>query len=280
LRKGANPLQTPRAPEGFPDVDRTSDPDYWVDYLDRLTTQWRAARQRSFELLMVRTGAQILDVGSGSGEAVLELAERVGGTGRVVGIDRSERLIREAQRRAMDSPLPVEFRLGDAHRLEFADSTFHGCRADRVLMHLAEPQQALAEMARVTRAGGRVVVASADLETLIVDAPDRALTRRILNHFCDQQVNGWIGRQLPRLFHRAGLAEITVTPWTYTGTRFSLAAPDGGSFALRRAAALAQAAGVVTAAEATGWLSQLEEASRAGCFFHAMSLFIVSGRKP
>jgi hypothetical protein len=53
-----------------------------------------------------------------------------------------------------------------------------------------------------------------------------------------------------------------------------------GSLALQRAAALAQAAGVVTADEAAGWLGQLEEASRAGCFFSAFTAFIVSGRRP
>jgi hypothetical protein len=63
------------------------------------------------------------------------------------------------------------------------------------------------------------------------------------------------------------------------GTRFSLADPDGRSLALQRAAAVAQAAGVVTAAEAAGWLGQLAEASRAGGFFASVTAFVVSGRK-
>jgi SAM-dependent methyltransferase len=189
-------------------------------------------------------------------------------------------MIREARRRATGSGLPVEFRLGEAHRLEFADHTFDGCRAERVFTHLERPEQALAEMCRVTRPGGRIVITEPDVETCIVDSPDGALTRRILNHYCDSLLNGWMGRQLPRLFHQAGLAEIMVTPWTNIGNRFSLTDPDGGSFALQRAAALAQAARVVTAAEAAGWLGQLEGASQAGCFFQAMLLFTVSGRKP
>jgi SAM-dependent methyltransferase len=197
-----------------------------------------------------------------------------------MGIDRSESVIREAQRRAAGSRLPVEFRLGDAHQLAFAENAFDACRADRVLIHLARPEQALAEMWRVTRPGGCIVISEVDLEARIVDSPYRDVTRRIANHFCDQQVNGWIGRQLPRLFRRAGLEEVTVTPWTYIGTHFSRTDPHGGSSALQRAAASAEAAGEVTAEEAAGWLDQLEEASRAGSFFHAMLLFIVSSRKP
>jgi SAM-dependent methyltransferase len=271
---------TPIAGSGFPDVDRTGDPEYWVGYLDRLAAQWPTARRRSHDLLDARAGSHILDVGSGTGAAALELAERVGSAGRVVGIDRSETMVREARRRAEGRRLPVEFWPGDAHHLEFADQTFDGCRAERVLTHLGRPQRALAEMRRVTRPGGRIAAAEPDLEAFVVDSPDRDLTRRILNHYCDTLVNGWIGRQLPCLFHRAGLEGIAVVPWVDIGTRFSLAEPDGAGLALQRAAALARAGGVATPAEAAGWLGELEAASRAGCFFSARTLFIVSGRQP
>src|SRR5262249_14581474 len=130
---------------GFADVDRAGDPEYWVGYLDRLAAQWPTARPRAHDLLDARAGSHILDGGSGTGAATLELAERVGGAGRVVGIDRSEAMVREARRRAEGRRLAVEFRPGDAHHLESADHTFDGCRAERVFTHLERPQQALAE---------------------------------------------------------------------------------------------------------------------------------------
>jgi ubiquinone/menaquinone biosynthesis C-methylase UbiE len=281
LSRGAKPLPTQRAPEGFPDVDQSADPDYWVDYLDRISAERRFARQRAYDLLGVRAGDQILDVGCGTGEAARELAVLVGNGGRVVGLDRSETMIREARRRAQGLRLPITFQLGDARQLHFANDCFDGCRAGGVFMHLDNPERALVEMCRVTRPGGRIVITEPDVESLIVDAPDLGLTRSILSHYCDNFLNGWMGRQLPRLFHQAGLDEITVTPWTHIGTQFSLAVPDGGGvFALQRAAALAQSVGVVSNAEAERWLQQLEAASQAGHFLYAITDFIVSGRKP
>src|SRR5207302_1676005 len=111
----------------------------------------------------------------------------------------------EAVRRAGESGLPVEFSLGDAGHLPLANGAFDGCRAERLLMHLRDPAAALAELCRVARPGGRVVVAEVDSGSRVLDAPDRAVTRKILDHYCDSLPNGWIGRQLPRLFRQAGL---------------------------------------------------------------------------
>ena len=114
--------------------------------------------------------------------------------------------------------------MGDAHRLNFPDGTFDGCRAARVLQHLADPARAVTEMARVTRSGGRIVVGEPDWETLVLDAPDRALTRKILHFFCDSVIQqGWIGRQLPGLFKRVGLVEVAVEPQTLVLTDYEQA---------------------------------------------------------
>jgi ubiquinone/menaquinone biosynthesis C-methylase UbiE len=76
-------------------------------------------------------------------------------------------------------------------------------------------------MARVVKPGGRVVVLDRDIETRTIDVPDRALTRRILNFWCDSFLGGWIGRQLPRLFREAGLSDVTVEPVTVIDRDFA-----------------------------------------------------------
>jgi ubiquinone/menaquinone biosynthesis C-methylase UbiE len=187
-------------------------------------------------------------------------------------------MIAAARKRAAGETLPIEYQFGDAYRLPFPDQSFDACLAEKLFSHLEEPDRALAEMRRVTRSGGRMAVASADVETLIVDAPNRELTRRIMNYACDfWMVNGWAGRQLPRLLRNAGLTEIRITPVTATAIN---PAEGANAFALRERAEQAQHAGVVTAAEATGWVADLEEACRAGLFFSAATFFVVSGRKP
>jgi len=161
----------------FDDVDRTGRPAAFVRYLDERGALefFQLLERQMAHRLAVTAGGRYLDVGCGTGDDVRGLARLVVPGGEVVGIDSSEAMVAEATRRAEGTGLPVAFRRGDAHHLEFADGAFDGCRVRRVLTHLAEPQRAVAEMARVTRPGGRVVAYEADWETFVLDAADRAV---------------------------------------------------------------------------------------------------------
>jgi ubiquinone/menaquinone biosynthesis C-methylase UbiE len=234
---------------------------------------WRGYKARSFALLELVEGDHVLDVGCGWGEDARALARLAPGAA-VVGIDASEGKIAEAQTRTLGLPLPIDYRVGDAHRLDFEDETFDACRADKVLHHLEDPRKALAEMARVTRPGGRIVVSDADYETLIVDAPDRALTRRILHAFGDGLPHGWVGRRLPALFRDAGLDGVETWPYVAVVTEY-----DEEVLRLHEKVGDARKAGVVSAAEAERWIAGLEDADRAGRFFCALTLFTVRGWK-
>src|SRR5215211_1960720 len=81
--------------------------------------------------------------------------------GRVVGVDVSDRLVAEARTRPKETS-SIHVAVGDAHALPFAEDEFSASRAERVLMHVEDPCSALAEMARVTRAGGRVIAIEPD----------------------------------------------------------------------------------------------------------------------
>jgi ubiquinone/menaquinone biosynthesis C-methylase UbiE len=118
----------------------------------------------------------------------------VGADGSVVGVDSSEAMVTETRKRLSAKGLPVEVHVGDAHSLQFPDSTFDGCRSDKVFIHLSDRAVALAEMTRVVRSGGRVVVSDPDADTLVLDASDKVLTRKVVYHFCDAVPNGWSGR--------------------------------------------------------------------------------------
>ena len=86
-----------------------------------------------------------------------------------------------------------------------------------------------------------------------------------------------MGRRLWALFHEAGLTDIMITANTGVLTDYGLAVQ---LLRLREAAERAQEAGVVSAAEATQWLGELEEAGRRGRFFASLTYFCVRGRKP
>ena len=234
---------------------------------------WLGYKLRSFDLLALAAGDQVLDVGCGTGEDARAIAGRFPGVA-VIGVDASEDKVRDSRARTLGLPRPVDFRVGDAHALPFEDETFDACRADRVFHHLVDPQKALAEMARVTRPGGRVVVSDTDYDSLVVEAPDIGLTRRILAHHADRMESGRIGRRLPGLFLDAGLGPITVTPYAAVATEY-----DEHVLKLRDKAERAAAAGAIAAAAAVGWVESLIEADRAGRFVCAQIVLTVCGRK-
>jgi ubiquinone/menaquinone biosynthesis C-methylase UbiE len=264
---------------GFSNVDRTTDPDQYVHFLDSINS-WPFFRDeqkpRSIELLAVQPGQHILDVGCGLGDVTQMLGAKVGPRGRVTGLDISERLITEARRRTEKTDLPVEFQVGNAERLNWPDNTFDASRADRVLMFMEHPHRAVQEMVRVTRTGGRVVVGEFDMETAIVDSPYRGLTRKLLDFWCDTIPNGWIGRQLPGLFQQFGLRAVTVVPLTIRMTAY---AQWNDVFQVELTVQRAQKANVVSADEATLWLNNLIESDRLGRFSLALTLFLVAGQK-
>jgi ubiquinone/menaquinone biosynthesis C-methylase UbiE len=260
---------------GFTDVDGTRDPDYFIRFLDaRKSFQGeQEIKQLEIELLDPTVGAHILDVGCGTGDDVRGIAALVGLGGKVIGLDASASMIEEARRRAAGSGLPVEFVVGDACHLQFPDSMFAGVRTDRVLVHLADPATAIAEMVRVVKPGGRVVLSEVDAGTFYCDSPFRELTRKILNSIDDGAGSGWVGRALPRLLQQAGLHNVVCRAHVIG---FNLAAMQhlvGGRLAdPTRAAEFAPG-------EIDAWWQDLVAADAAGCFSFGNTIFTAVGRR-
>src|SRR5262245_18311571 len=165
-------------------------------------------------------------------------------------------------------------RLADPYALPFDDEAFDACRADRVFHHLVDPAKALAEMARVTRPGGRVVVSDTDYDTLVVEAADVEVTRRILAHHTERMESGRVGRRLRGLFLDAGLASIEILPYAAVATEY-----DEEVLKLRDKAERAAASGAIESETAQRWVASLVDADRAGRFVCAQIVLSVSGRR-
>jgi demethylmenaquinone methyltransferase/2-methoxy-6-polyprenyl-1,4-benzoquinol methylase len=132
--------------------------------------RWRA---RAADLAAVGPGSRVLDVATGTGDLALELARRVAPAGEVVGTDFSEGMLararakarkafgdaEEAQGRDEDARrTPVRFEWGDALALSYPDDFYDAATVGFGARNFSDLGRGLAEMARVVRPGGRVVV--------------------------------------------------------------------------------------------------------------------------
>jgi ubiquinone/menaquinone biosynthesis C-methylase UbiE len=259
----------------FTTVDRAPDAAWFIEFMDLANSlpEYARIRRSLAEGLGDLRGRRILDVGCGTGDDTLELAGLVGPGGRVVGVDVSEVMVAEAQRRAAGTYLPVAYQLDDLRRLAVRDGAFDGVRAKLVLMHCADIESAAAELVRVVRPGGRVAVFDYDFETTTVDHPDRDATREVVRCCSDGHANNWSGRQLARRFLDLGLQEVSITPHTVVMPLRFFRNSVGG----RLASAQADGSLKMSAAELAAWWEALNVADRRGRFFASLTGFLMSG---
>jgi ubiquinone/menaquinone biosynthesis C-methylase UbiE len=122
--------------------------------------QGRVLRRRTITLAGLHPGDQVLDVGCGTGTLALEVAPRVGIAGRVAGIDPSPEQIARARAKAARRHVPIQFQVGVIEQLAFPDQSFDVVLSTLMMHHLPASlkRQGLAEIARVLRPGGRLVI--------------------------------------------------------------------------------------------------------------------------
>ena len=262
--------------KGFQDVNKATEGESYFQVLDGMEALdcVQECKRRMLELCPVREGDRVLDVGCGVGHEVQRLAQRVGQSGRVVGIDLGESIIAEANRRAARQSLSLEIKVGDVCQLDFAADSFDLCRAERVLIFLEDLQQALNEMVRVVRPGGHLVLFDFDHDGFVLEHSDQALFRRIKDLLFDAVPNGAMPRQMPGLLRETGLTDIRVVPQVCMCPY-----PLWRNLA-RGTLVKGMGAGKISAPELERWWSELDEADQQGRFFEASLGFIVVGRKP
>jgi ubiquinone/menaquinone biosynthesis methyltransferase len=117
--------------------------------------RWRA---RAVELARVGRGGRALDVCCGTGDLALALRQAVGPGGEVVGLDFSEAMLDEAHAKSFERGAEVEWIQGNALELPFESASFDVATVGFGIRNVVDLPRALAEMRRVVRPGGRVVV--------------------------------------------------------------------------------------------------------------------------
>jgi ubiquinone/menaquinone biosynthesis C-methylase UbiE len=254
-------------------VDHVEEPNQLIEFLAQAKSLpgIPEAKAEMLDRLAPKDASTGLDVGCGYGADVEALAGRMPPGGRAVGIDVSETMIAEAQRRSAGTGLDVRFVVGDALALPFDDNTFDVCRIETVLQHVEAPRQVVAEMARVTRPGGRIAALEFDAGTVFLDHPDVEFWEVVWSAFTHAAVQGSIGRQLPRMFTDVGLADVQAT--------LSVIPSGPGFFRLLLGEHVTGlvGAGVFAPERVEEWWAAMDDAVNAGHFTGGGTAFVVSG---
>lgn len=252
--------------------------------IERLERRGQLPDEREFRsdylgLLEVGAGQRVLDVGCGTGVVTREVARRVAPGGRAVGLDPSPPFLAHARAVADAEGLGdgIEFQLGSARAIPFPDGSFDRVIAVTALAHIPDAPRTIPELRRVTRPGGRVGIFDLDTDSLIVNHPDRVLTRRIVAAYSDHAaVDGWLARRLPGLLVEAGFRDVAVrafTPLDQDPTGFYATTAE-------RAAEVAVRMGAIDEGERQIWLAGLRNERSSGRFLAGRTHLFVWGTRP
>jgi len=119
----------------------------------------------------VRPGMQVLDIAGGTGDLAREFAAAVGASGNVVLTDINESMLRVGRDHLLDRGTVLPTVACDAERLPFADGLFDLVSVAFGLRNMTHKEAALAEMARVLRPGGRLLVLEFSKPAAALQAP-------------------------------------------------------------------------------------------------------------
>jgi ubiquinone/menaquinone biosynthesis C-methylase UbiE len=182
-------------------LERKVDPEAWVEkYLAR----------------HVRPGAKILSVGCGPG-VILRAAAALDRSINGVGVDISADRIQEAKERNRENP-QVAFVCGDAHAMEFPSDSFDLVYSRMLFEYLKEKEQAIAQMLRVCKPGGTILLQDLDGQLLWHYPEDSIVQRTAEKVVAALAVTGFdpfVGRKLFFLARNAGLRKINVQAESY-----------------------------------------------------------------
>jgi ubiquinone/menaquinone biosynthesis C-methylase UbiE len=245
------------------------------EYLRQSAKLVEKIKETSYEMMRLKGGMKVLDIGCGPGIDVCRISGLVGGNGKVIGIDNDDQMIFDAGQEAVSSN--TQFIKADVCAMPFEDNYFDAVRAERLFQVLpgsVDFNKAFEEIIRVTKEGGIIVLADSDWGSASVNYEDAELTNRLLHFFAKEcRPNGYAGRQFYELMKKHGLdiervEALPVYMFDFSETPFE-------KWLTREALEK----NIATQEEMKHWNEDLNRKTENGEFFALVNMILVSGRK-
>ena len=223
-------------------------------------------------------GERILDVGCGPGFYVAEILEEIRPNGSVVGVDTSTDMLAVAADRTGGSG-DVEFHQADATALPFEDSDFDRVVSVQTLEYVEDATGGLAEMHRVLRPGGRIVVWDVDWDTVSWESSNPVRMDRVLKAWNEHLVHPALPRTLGMRMRSVGFVEVGFEAHVFATDK---RVPDayGGALMVSTIADFVAGRSGISAEEAKAWKADLRDLDERGEYFFSCVQFCFTARKP
>jgi class 3 adenylate cyclase/ubiquinone/menaquinone biosynthesis C-methylase UbiE len=246
----------------------------FLDYWESLPSL-QGMQAAVFAELAPIPGDVICDIGCGTGSELLRIARVVGPEGTAIGVDPSTIMVEQARDRAQREGVAVELLTRDGRNTALPDGSCDAVRIERVVQHVGDLPALLDEAKRITRPGGRIVIADTDWGSLIVHPGDRDLIRRFKTALeTGPMAEPWAGRTLHDAMLAGDLTDVTSRMYPITAGLNAGRPPLAPMFDHLVNARLA------TRSEIDDLMADLAAAFERGGAVVAFTMFVASGRVP
>jgi 2-polyprenyl-3-methyl-5-hydroxy-6-metoxy-1,4-benzoquinol methylase len=240
------------------------------------TADVRAQREETLRLLTLSPGEEVVDVGSGPGFLCESMADLVGPSGRVLGIDVSPDLVELARRRNWRGWLRYE--QGDAAALPTPERSFDVAVCAQVLEYVPDADRGLREMHRVLKPGGRAMIVDTEWDSVVWHSTDPARMAKVLAAWEAHCTDSRLPRTLVSRLRAAGFAVEGVSGFPIINTTLAEENYSGGIIGM--IVDFIRKQGAVPPVDLDAWRAEQAALGERGEYFFASVRYMFQARKP
>ena len=234
--------------------------------------QWRDNQEALIAPAEIGEGHIVADYGCGPGGLAMELARRVGSSGKVLALDINREFLERTRERAEQEGLAerIDTQLVEDDRIPTGDKSVDRVICKNVLEYVPDPQVVINEFYRVLRPGGIAHVSDSDWGTIVLE-PLGERFARIMSAASVAFRTPLIGRNLYGMFRRAGFKDVRVQVLAGADTT------GGMRPVLRNMASYARVSGQLEESELEAFLDDVDRAVDKQTYLALLPQFLVTG---